>query len=206
MQNPFEQTQYSNFIQIPGNLNLRGMGSSGIAELFTFLKNQVSLRQEAVKAAYIDGIISDTSQFIFVDLSGVSADTPSSIYNSKLILIDAVQQFFVSHSSQMYERLCLYPCDNGQYLALDSILVRNGLFDKVDPNGSLRDNYYYLMIELYDTDLLEIEVRDFLTPRPFDSSFLTVIEYLRYVGYWSNCLIKILNKLIYIHRKLIYGY
>ena len=79
MQNPFEQTQYSNFIQIPGNLNLRGMGSSGIAELFTFLKNQVSLRQEAVKAAYIDGI-TDPTQFIFVELSGVSLNLSDLIF------------------------------------------------------------------------------------------------------------------------------
>ena len=97
MKNPFEQTQYSNFIQTPGDINLKGMGASGIQDIFDFLKKQIILRQESIRAGYIDGFQLENIPS-FVDVNSLLADSPSSAFNAQVTIVDAVKQFFADHN------------------------------------------------------------------------------------------------------------
>jgi hypothetical protein len=213
MKNPFEQTQYSNFIQTPGDINLKGMGASGIQDIFDFLKKQIILRQESIRSAYIDGFQLENIP-PFVDVTSLLADSPSSAFNAQITIVDAVGQFFIEHNSGLFIKLCLYRCSDSTqdlYFSKSSEPLASGFFNKVSilPSGTvvpLDEGYFTYFDDLLSSGITNDCLENFKNPRRFDSSFPSTLEYFQYLGYWANCCIGILNNLVYIHRKIIYGF
>lgn len=114
MKNPFDITQYSNNLTIKSDINLSGIGVSGIGSIFSFLIREIKIRQESIRSGYISGIADETLRF--VDVDKISWDTPESISNSCNIIISSINQFYKSGNG-FWDKYATVYCDSGSYYA-----------------------------------------------------------------------------------------
>ena len=99
MKNPFDITQYSNNLTLKSDINLSGLGVSGIYAIFNFIIKEVTIRQEAIRAAYINGITSE--QPFFTNVNSIIWDSPESITNSCFIVTNAIKQFYKNKKQEI---------------------------------------------------------------------------------------------------------
>ena len=140
--NPFEFSQYtSNFLKTNVVLDSSGIGLTGIDELMQFVVTQTKIRQEAIRIGYISNnpsLIPGRS-YNLISLEGLSFDTPTSLYNASVKLVDAIKQMFAGHYSGLYESLAYKPSIISGDRPTDNVYYvgAGGFFHKItDPYGS----------------------------------------------------------------------
>ena len=189
MKNPFDITQYSNNLTLKSDINLSGLGVSGINAIFNFIIKEVTIRQEAIRAAYINGITSE--QPFFTNVNSIIWDSPESITNSCFIVTNAIKQFYKSGDG-FWNAFATVPCDQTNVVVAGFFHLQNG--------SDFKEGY---VENLSDLGLLQTVTDLFFNPPLFGSD---ANDFVSQFGAWANSAIMILNKLRYIHRKLVYEF
>ena len=195
-------------------MNSSGIGSSGLSDLMSFITDQVKIRQKAIDLGYISNnpIPSPPNYpYTLINISNFNFDSPSGIYSASLKIVDAVRQMFSGHSSRIYENLVYRPTllnDQGEDEGVYDILP-GGFFHKIvnpltdEPN----DAYFFSIDDLVDgTHVKDTDICRFDSPPEYTTSYLTFNQYIIDQVAWANSAIFILNKLKFIHRKLVFSY
>ena len=215
IRNPFDITNYSSsFIKENIIMNSSGIGSSGLSDLMSFITDQVKIRQKAIDLGYISNnpIPSPPNYpYTLINISNFNFDSPSGIYSASLKIVDAVRQMFSGHSSRIYENLVYRPTllvGQGEYEGVYDILP-GGFFHKIvnpltdEPN----DTYFFSIDDLIDgTHVKDTDICRFDSPPEYTTSYETFNQYIIDQVAWANSAIFIINKLKFIHRKLVFSY
>jgi hypothetical protein len=217
IRNPFDITQYtSSFVKDNITLDSKGIQLSGIGALMEFLVNQVRIRQEAIRIGYISNNPSLIgNDYDLVEISNLTFDDPASLRDSSFKIVDAVKQMFKGHNTELYEKLVYQPTiilgatpDDGTYESRPG-----GFFHQItDPLSETEipgDSYFEYIDDSSFVDGVHLTISDldrFNTVPEFTSAYATFNDYIKDQVFWANSAILIINKLKYIHKKLVFSY
>ena len=219
IRNPFDITQYtSSFVKDNITLDSKGIQLSGIGALMEFLVNQVRIRQEAIRIGYISNnpsLIGNSTDYDLIPISNLTFDDPASLRYSSFQIVDAVKQMFKGHNTELYEKLVYQPTirpgatpDDGTYESRPGGFFHQ-ITDPLDDTETPKDSYFESINDptfIDGTYLTPSDLVSFNTVPEFTSAYATFNDYIKDQVFWANSAILIINKLKYIHKKLVFSY